>query len=63
VVVSAILFRKQKRLQMRVTLGTARPGDLVELAAALATDIILYLDRGDAGVGARATHRCTAACV
>ena len=35
VVVSGEFVRKAQRLQMRVTLGTARPGDLVELAAAL----------------------------
>jgi CRP-like cAMP-binding protein len=35
VVVSGDFVRKAERLQMRVTLGTARPGDLVELAAAL----------------------------
>ena len=31
----AILSRKAERFEMRVTLGSARPGDLVELAAAL----------------------------
>jgi len=35
VVVSGDFVRKAERFQMRVTLGTARPGDLVELAAAL----------------------------
>jgi CRP-like cAMP-binding protein len=35
VVVSGDFVRKAERLQLRVTLGTARPGDLVELAAAL----------------------------
>jgi CRP-like cAMP-binding protein len=35
VVVSGDFVRKAERLQMRVTLGSARPGDLVELAAAL----------------------------
>ncbi len=35
VVVSGDFVRKAERMQMRVTLGTARPGDLVELAAAL----------------------------
>lgn len=35
VVVSGEFTRKAHRLQMRITLGTARPGDLVELAAAL----------------------------
>jgi CRP-like cAMP-binding protein len=35
VVVSGEFARKAQRFQMRVTLGSARPGDLVELAAAL----------------------------
>jgi len=35
VVVSGDFARKAERFQMRVTLGSARPGDLVELAAAL----------------------------
>ncbi len=35
VVVSGEFVRKAERFEMRVTLGTARPGDLVELAAAL----------------------------
>jgi CRP-like cAMP-binding protein len=35
VVVSGDFLRKAERFEMRVTLGTARPGDLVELAAAL----------------------------
>jgi hypothetical protein len=35
VVVSGDFARKAQRFQMRVTLGSARPGDLVELAAAL----------------------------
>ncbi len=35
VVVSGNFARKAERFQMRVTLGPARPGDLVELAAAL----------------------------
>lgn len=35
VVVSGDFVRRAERLQMRVTLGTARAGDLVELAAAL----------------------------
>jgi CRP-like cAMP-binding protein len=35
VVVSGDFVRKTERLQLRVTLGTARPGDLVELAAVL----------------------------
>ncbi len=34
-VVSGDLARKARRFEMQVTLGTARPGDLVELAAAL----------------------------
>ena len=35
VVVSGDFVRKAERFNMRVTLGSARPGDLVELAAAL----------------------------
>jgi CRP-like cAMP-binding protein len=35
VVVSGEFARKADRLKLRVTLGTARPGDLLELAAAL----------------------------
>jgi len=35
VVVSGDFTRKAQRFQMRVTLGSARPGDLVELAATL----------------------------
>ena len=35
VVVSGTFVRKTERFQMRLTLGTARPGDLLELAAAL----------------------------
>ena len=35
VVVSGEFARKAERFNMRVTLGTARPGDLLELAAAL----------------------------
>ena len=35
VVVSGDFARKAERFQMRVTLGSARPGDLIELAAAL----------------------------
>lgn len=35
VVVSGDFVRRAERFQMRVTLGSARPGDLVELAAAL----------------------------
>ena len=34
-VVSGEFVRKAERFEMRVTLGSARPGDLVELAAAL----------------------------
>jgi len=34
-VVSGTFLRKAERLQSRLTLGTARPGDLLELAAAL----------------------------
>ena len=35
VVVSGEFVRRAERLSLRVTLGTARPGDLLELAAAL----------------------------
>jgi CRP-like cAMP-binding protein len=35
VIVSGDFARKAERFQMRLTLGSARPGDLVELAAAL----------------------------
>jgi CRP-like cAMP-binding protein len=35
VVVSGLFLRKAERLQTRLTLGSARAGDLVELAAAL----------------------------
>jgi CRP-like cAMP-binding protein len=35
VVVSGNFMRKAERMQMRLNLGAARPGDLVELAAAL----------------------------
>jgi CRP-like cAMP-binding protein len=35
VVVSGDFVRKAERFEMRVTLGSARPGDLIELAAAL----------------------------
>lgn len=35
VVVSGEFARKAERLSLRVTLGTARPGDLLELSAAL----------------------------
>ena len=35
VVVTGDFARKAERFQMRVTLGSARPGDLIELAAAL----------------------------
>jgi CRP-like cAMP-binding protein len=34
-VVSGYFVRKAERFDMRVTLGSAKPGDLVELAAAL----------------------------
>ena len=42
VVVSGDFVRKAERCQMRVTLGTARPGDLVELAAALGDEHHTY---------------------
>ncbi len=42
VVVSGDFVRKAERLQMRVTLGSARPGDLVELAAALGNGLHTY---------------------
>ena len=42
VVVSGDFVRKAERFQMRVTLGSARPGDLVELAAALGEGIHSY---------------------
>lgn len=42
VVVSGDFVRKAERLQMRVTLGSARPGDLLELAAALGDGIHSY---------------------
>jgi len=35
VVIAGEFMRKAERFQMRVTLGTARPGDLLELAAVL----------------------------
>ncbi len=35
VIVSGEFARKAERMSLRVTLGTARPGDLLELAAAL----------------------------
>ena len=43
VVVSGDFVRKAERFEMRVTLGSARPGDLLELAAALGTGIIRTL--------------------
>ena len=42
VVVSGDFVRKAERFQMRVTLGAARPGDLVELAAALGDEHHTY---------------------
>jgi CRP-like cAMP-binding protein len=42
VVVSGDFVRKAERFQMRVTLGSARPGDLVELAAALGDGMHTY---------------------
>jgi CRP-like cAMP-binding protein len=42
VVVSGDFVRKAERLEMRVTLGSARPGDLVELAAALGNGLHTY---------------------
>jgi CRP-like cAMP-binding protein len=42
VVVSGEFARKAERFQMRVTLGTARPGDLLELAAALGDEHHTY---------------------
>lgn len=42
VVVSGDFVRKAERLEMRVTLGPARPGDLVELAAALGDELHTY---------------------
>lgn len=41
-VVSGQLLRRAERMDMRVNLGTARPGDLVELAAALGDRIHTY---------------------
>jgi CRP-like cAMP-binding protein len=41
-VVSGQLVRRAERLSMRVTLGTARSGDLVELAAALGDRVHTY---------------------
>ena len=41
-VVSGQFLRRAERLSMRVTLGIARPGDLVELAAALGDRIHTY---------------------
>jgi len=42
VVVSGDFVRKAERFDMRVTLGSARPGDLVELAAALGDEHHTY---------------------
>ena len=42
VVVAGEFVRKADRLNMRVTLGTARPGDLLELAAALGDEHHTY---------------------
>lgn len=42
VVVSGEFARKAERLSLRVTLGTARPGDLLELAAALGDEHHTY---------------------
>ncbi len=42
VVVAGDFVRKAERFQMRVTLGSARPGDLVELAAALGDENHTY---------------------
>jgi len=41
-VVSGQFFRRADRLSMRVTLGLSRPGDLVELAAALGEPVHTY---------------------
>ena len=41
-VVSGHFLRRAERLSMRVTLGMARPGDLVELAAALGDRVHTY---------------------
>jgi CRP-like cAMP-binding protein len=41
-VVSGQLLRRAERLEMRVTLGSARSGDLVELAAALGDRVHTY---------------------
>jgi len=42
VIVSGSLERKAERLHSRITLGTVRPGDLVELAAVLGDGIHTY---------------------
>ncbi|MGA2570824.1 MAG: cyclic nucleotide-binding domain-containing protein [Terracidiphilus sp.] len=42
VVVSGDFVRKAERFDMRVTLGSARPGDLIELAAALGDEHHTY---------------------
>jgi CRP-like cAMP-binding protein len=41
-IISGQLLRRADRIDMRVTLGTARPGDLVEIAAALGDRIHTY---------------------
>jgi CRP-like cAMP-binding protein len=41
-VISGQLLRRAERMEMRVTLGTVRPGELVELAAALGDTIHTY---------------------
>lgn len=42
VIVSGDFVRKAERFEMRVTLGSVRPGDLVELAAALGDGLHTY---------------------
>src|SRR6185437_6920458 len=42
VVVSGTFLRRMQRMNVRLTLGTARSGDLVELAAALGGGIHTY---------------------
>lgn len=42
VVISGIFVRKAERFDVRVTLGSAQPGDLVELAAALSDGCHAY---------------------
>jgi CRP-like cAMP-binding protein len=41
-IISGQFLRRADRMEMRVTLGTARPGELVELAAALGDRIHTY---------------------